>query len=112
MVLTFHEGSPYTALNGSLDVNDLSEEDRGRRLEIDGVVANLIEGRIPSNGLPITFVNASQEDIGNEQEVVDQGTVKEREYDFQPEGVRKRKELLLAKKLLLFDIEAEQSFDN
>ena len=51
LALTIDEVSAFTALTGSLDVNDLSEEDRGRRSEFDRVVANLIEGRRPSDGL-------------------------------------------------------------
>ena len=51
LALTIDEVSAFTALTGSLDVNDLFKEDRGRKSEFDRVVANLIEGRRPSNGL-------------------------------------------------------------
>ena len=81
LALKIDEVSAFTALTGSLDVNDLSEEDRGRRSEFDRVVANLIEGRRPSDGLSNSGEIASQEDVVvNEVEVV-QGVLKEREYD-------------------------------
>ena len=91
---TILEVSAFTALTGSLDANDLSEEDRGRRAEFDRVVANLIEGRIPSDGLSSIGENAPQEDIVvNEVEVV-QGVLKERDCDFQPKASKKRKVVL------------------
>ena len=97
LALTIDEVSAFTALTGSLDVNDLSEEDRGRMSEFDRVVANLIEGRCPSDGLSNSGEIASQEDVVvNEVEIV-QGVLKEREYDFQPKTSEKRKEVVLSK---------------
>ena len=97
LALTIDEVSAFTALTGSLDVNDLSEEDRGRRSEFDKVVANLIERRRPSDGLSNSGEIASQGDVVvNEVEVV-QGVLKEREYDFQPKTSKKRKEVVLPK---------------
>ena len=98
LALTIDEVSAFTALTGSLDVNDLSEEDRGRGSEFDRVVANLIEGRLPSDGLSNSGEIASQEDVVvNEVEVV-QGVLKEQDYDFQPKTSKKRKKVVLAKK--------------
>ena len=50
LALTIDKVSAFTALTGSLDVNDLSEEDRGRRSEFDRVMANLIEEGAPPMG--------------------------------------------------------------
>ena len=98
LALTVDEVSAFTALTGSLDVNDLSAEGWGRRSELDRVVTNLIEGRRPSDGLSNSGAIASQEDVVvNEVEVV-QGVLKERDYDFQPKTSKKRKKVVLPKK--------------
>ena len=95
---TIVEVLAFTALTGSLDANYLSEEDRGRRAEFDRAGANLIEGRVPSDGLASIGENASQEDIVvNEVEVV-QGVLKERNCDFQPKASKKRKQVVVPKK--------------
>ena len=62
------------------------------------MVANLLERWIPYDGLPVSFENASQDDVGNDVEFVVQGPLKEREYEFQPEAVKKRIEQMLPKK--------------
>ena len=97
LALTIDEVSAFTALTGSLDANDLFA-DRGRRAELHRVVANLIKGRRPSDGLSNSGDITSQEDVVvNEVEVV-QGVLKERDYDFQLKTSKKRKEVVLPKK--------------
>ena len=100
LALTIREVSPFTALTGSLDVNALSEEDRGRRSEFDRVVANLIERSHPSDGLSNSSEIASQEEIVVSEVEVVQKVLKERYYNFQPETSKKRKEVVLPKKNL------------
>ena len=97
LALTIDEVSAFTALTGSLDANDLSEEDRGWRAEFDRVVANLIEGRRPSDGYSNSREIASQEDVVVEVKVV-RGVLKERDYEFQPQTSKKRKEVVPPKK--------------
>ena len=45
LVLTIDEASAITALAGSLETNDISEEERGQKSEFDRVVATFIEGK-------------------------------------------------------------------
>ena len=99
VALTIDKVSAFTALAGSLESNDLSEKDRGRRSECDQAVAKLVEEKIPSDGLPISVENASQEDV-RIVEVIVQGILKEQEYDFQPKARKKLKEEVLSKKFL------------
>ena len=99
LALTTDEVSVFSALTGSLDVNDLSVEDRGGRSEFDRVVANLIEGRRPSDGLSNRDEIAAQEDVVvNEVEVI-QGVLKEQDYDLQPKTSKKRNEIVLPIKI-------------
>ena len=58
LTLIIDKVSGFNALGGSFETNDLSEEDRGRRSKFDQMVESLIEERIPSDGLPISFENS------------------------------------------------------
>ena len=84
LAVLFNEVLNFTALAGSLDANDLSEEEQGRKSELDQVVANLTEARTASDGLPISVEKASLEDTGKEVELVVHGALKEQDIDFQP----------------------------
>ena len=97
LALTIYEVSAFTAFTCSWDANDLSEEDRGRRAEFDQLVANLIEGRIFSDGLPNSGENASEEELLSMKQRSLQGVLKERDYDFQPKASKKRKKVGLPK---------------
>ena len=70
-----------------------------KKSEFDRVVANLLDRRIPSDGLPISVENALREDVGNEGKVVVGGALKEREYDFQAKLGEKQKKIVLPKKI-------------
>ena len=59
LALTIDEFSAFTALAGSVEADDLSEKNQRWRSEFDRLVANLMQGRIPSDGLPISVENAS-----------------------------------------------------
>ena len=93
LAATIDKVSAFTALTGSLDANDLSKKDRGRRSEFDPMLANFIEGRIPSDSLIISAENASQEDGGNEVKVAVQRALKEQDINFNLKQVKNGKKL-------------------
>ena len=85
----------FTAFTGSLEVNGLSGQQKRRWAEFDQLVANFKERWIADHGLPSNVEKASKEDVGSgTDEVVVQGVLKQRDYQFQREGGKKILEIV------------------